>query len=167
MEQKILTVKTTRGELQYYFHGEGAISMKNPQTLSRYHELSALHPSTDGRACWFAFGQDQFDKAVAAKKNAGLLSDEDKIVHYGAGLYGTREALRSFLAYYDEREKMIREECDPQEVYFSEYNNHESMYAWDGDLGAMQVIIGIWGRDVAEGLTRYSVGYSVEQICQM
>lgn len=170
MEPKILTVQTSRGELQYYRNfktSEGAIVMKNAQTLSRYWELYNQHPSTDGRACWYAFGQDQFDKAVAAKKNAGLLSDNDKVVAGGAGLYGTCEGIRGLLQFYDERNKVIAAECDPQEVYFTEYNNHECMYAWDGDLGAVQVILDIWGKDVAERLVRFSDCYSVDEICKM
>ena len=55
-----------------------------------------------------------------------------------------------------DREKQIPTECDPQEVYFYEYNNHECMFAWDGDKEAVEIIIRHWGKDVAKSLKRYN-----------
>lgn len=45
-------------------------------------------------------------------------------------------------------------ECDPQEVYFYEYNNHECMIAWDGDKEAYDLIVGYWGEEVAKTIKR-------------
>ena len=64
---------------------------------------------------------------------------------------------------YDDR---IKEDCDPQEVYCWEYNNHESFLSWDGDMGAIQVIIDIWGADVAKTIKRRSVCYSIDELSQ-
>ena len=51
--------------------------------------------------------------------------------------------------------RRIKEECDPQEVYFWEFNNHETPYGWDGDIEVMRIIVVTWGYDVAIGLKRY------------
>lgn len=60
----------------------------------------------------------------------------------------------------------IKNECDPQEVYFYEYNNHECMISWDGDLEAIRLIIDTWGKDVAATIKRYNANSSIEDIAK-
>lgn len=167
-EKEIKTVQTSRGELQYYrdWECDGAVRMLNPQTLDRYKEIREGHPNMDRMPCFWAFGQGQFNEALAEKKRAGLISDSDKIKyhpHY-SGLYGTDEGISAFLSFYAKRDTAIPTDCDPQEVYFYEYNNHECMIDWDGDLSAIRIIIDIWGAAVAEKITRFSAGLSVADI---
>lgn len=61
---------------------------------------------------------------------------------------------RKYLATYDERAKQIPKECDPQEVYFYEWNNHETMYSWDGDYEAIKIILEYFGMEAAMSITR-------------
>ena len=56
--------------------------------------------------------------------------------------------------FYDDSRAAIPKECDPQEVYFYEYNNHECMIAWDGDKEAYDLIVGYWGEEVAKTIER-------------
>ena len=79
-------------------------------------------------------------------------------------MYGTQNGITDFINFYDDRNKAIPTECDPQEVYFYEYNNHESMFAWDGDLEAIKLIIDYYGADVARNIKRYNASMSVENL---
>lgn len=60
--------------------------------------------------------------------------------------------------------RLIAEECDPYEVYCYEYNNHECGISWDGDLGAISLIVDYWGANVAHTIRRRSAQYSIESI---
>lgn len=168
-QEKVLTVNTTRGELKYYRdwdNSEGGIVMLNPQTIERYKEIRNGHPDCDEYGVFFAFSREQFDEAVERLTKAGKIDEGSQIQYHPhvSGLYGTREAIRAYLDYYMNRNKAIPTDCDPQEVYFYEYNNHESMYDWDGDLEAMRLVIRYWGVDVAKKIKRYNAAKTVEQI---
>lgn len=80
------------------------------------------------------------------------------------GTFGTDAGLDAFFNFYKESRSAIPRECDPQEVYFYEYNNYESMYAWDGDLEAIKIIISYWGADVAHNIKRYNASKSIDDI---
>ena len=99
--------------------------------------------------------QDLFiDEGVAATsvnriaKEAGLTSMS--VYRY----FGTKDGLAAFFKFYDDSRAAIPKECDPQEVYFYEYNNHECMIAWDGDKEAYDLIVGYWGEEVAKTIER-------------
>jgi len=81
-----------------------------------------------------------------------------------SGLYGTNEGITAFLEAYENRDKAIPQECDPQEVYFYEYNNHECMLAWDGDLEAIRLVIDYFGEETARKIVRYEACKSIDQI---
>lgn len=169
-EHEIKTVKTSRGELRYYRdwdNSEGGVVMLNPQTINRYIEIRSFHPNIERYACFFAFGNEQFDHNLAAAISAGRIKEGEKLYSSSvSGLYGTAEGIHSFLKAYADRDAAIPVECDPQEVYFYEYNNHESMYAWDGDLDAVRLVMGHFGVDAARSLVRFSAGLSVDQILE-
>ena len=58
----------------------------------------------------------------------------------------------------------IRSECNPQEVYVYEYNNHECCIDWDGDLNAIRIIATVWGEDVARTIKRKNACYPIDSI---
>lgn len=166
-QQEIKTIKTTRGELRYcqdWDNWDGGIRMLNAQTTKRYKEIQDAHPDADKYGVFFAFSKEQFAKGVAHLKELGFIDDNSKLQQTGSGLIGTHECITKFLNFYEERDKAIPNECDPQEVYFYEYNNFESMYAWDGDLDAIKVIIGYWGVEVAKTIKRYNACHSISDI---
>ncbi len=158
-EKKIKTVQTPHGELRYYRdwdNSEGGVVMLNPRTLDRYREIRDGHPKIENYGCFFAFGQEQFDRNLAAAVLSGRIKESDQIVyhpHY-SGLYGTTKGVSEFLNWYHERDKAIPVECDPQEVYFYEYNNHECMFGWDGDKPAFDLIVAYFGEEVASKIVR-------------
>lgn len=167
MEAKdIQTIETTRGELRYYRdwdNCEGGICMLNPQTINRYHELKAEQSKVNVHKydVFFAFSNTKFAEEL---KRIRPLKEGEKLVRIGGGGYGTRDGVKRLFEFYESIDAKIKEECDPQEIYFYEYNNHESMFAWDGDLEVIKIIIGIWGADVARSIKRYNASMSVDNI---
>lgn len=167
-ERGIKVINTTKGELRYYRdwdNYEGGIVMMNAQTVKRYREIKDQHPDADECGVFFAFSNQQFSEGYRHLVELGHIKDGDKICQdKSTGAFGTKEGLDKFFKFYEDRDTPIKEECDPQEVYFYEYNNHESMYAWDGDLEAIKIIISIWGADVARNIKRFDASMTVEQI---
>lgn len=146
MEQKdIKTIQTTKGELRYYRDWEryeGGICMMNPVTIKRYREIHDMQPDADKCGVFFAFSNSQFHEGYDHLVELGHIQKGDKVVQTGiGGMFGTKEGIDKFLDFYEDRNKDVVAECDPQEVYFYEYNNHESMIAWDGDLEAIKITL--------------------------
>ena len=139
--------------------------MLNAQTANRYKELKKQHPNADDCGAFFAFSSEQFHEGYKRLVELGHIKDGDKVIQTNlGGLFGTKDGIDKFIGFYDKRDKLIPKECDPQEVYFYEYNNHESMIAWDGDLEAIKIIIDIWGADMARKIKRYNASKSVDDI---
>lgn len=162
-DKEILQVKTSYGVLRYWrdWESDGAINMIEPKTIKTYQKIKGGQVDSTKYAVFFAFSNEQFDKGVAELKQKGLMQEGEKIYSYGAGLLGTKRGLDEYLQALNtlskNMNKLIREQCDPQEVYFYEYNNYESMINWDGDKEAIECIRDIWGEDVADSIKRYSV----------
>ena len=169
MEEKdIKTIKTTKGELRYcrdWNNWDGGIRMLNAQTITRYKQIINEHPNADDYGVFFAFSGQQLAKGVQHIKELGFIRDESELVQdRETGAFGTDAGLTAFFKFYNDSRSAIPKECDPQEVYFYEYNNFESMYAWDGDLEAIKVIINYWGTDVARDIKRYNASRSINDI---
>lgn len=154
--EDILTVATTRGELSYTINEEGFIQMKNPQTISRYYQLRwKEQPDLDELGIFFAFSKEQYARGVEGLKKRGFIQEESELRQGTAGAIGSAQSLSKMYEAYREIDRKIVAECDPQEVYFWEFNNHETPYGWDGDLEIMKIIVGLWGFETAVGLKRY------------
>lgn len=145
------TTRTANGVTYYQdWEQEGHIVIIDPQTTALYHQLKYNDQPPAGDYFW-AFSQEQFDRAIKDKH-----LEEANIVRVSGcgGLYGTSKAIADLEAYYVSVAKRIKNECNPQEVYFWEYNNHECMYSYEGDESAIQLIIDYWGADVARTIVR-------------
>lgn len=157
-QQNIKTIKTTQGELRYYRdwdNYEGGVVMLNAKTIKRYRQIKDTHPNADKYGVFWAFSREQFAEGYKHLIELGHIKDGDKISQdKETGCYGTKDGLEGFFKFYDENLANIPKECDPQEVYFYEYNNHECMFAWDGDEDAIKIIRLYWGDEVAEKIHR-------------
>lgn len=164
----IRTVKTTQGPLHYYRdwdNSDGFIVMKDAKTIKRYKEISNLHPDADESGVFFAFDEKQFNEGYKRLVENGKIKDGGKIKYDPElNLHGTDESIGKYLSFYRDCGKHIAKECDPQEVYFYEYNSHECMYSWSGDTEAMRLIIEYWGVDVAKTITRFTACKEIEEI---
>ena len=155
--QEMNPIKTKNGLLEIYrdWDCDGAIYMKNPKTIHRYKALIDKHPDSDEYGIFWAFSNKQFDEGLEKMKNRGLTKDGEKIYSIGAGGYGVKkELIDAFFNFYEERDRQIAKECDPQEVYLYEYNNHECMIAWEGDEAAYKIVAKIFGNE-AEKIKRF------------
>ena len=148
----------TKGELRYYRdwdNYEGGVVMLNAQTIKRYRQIRNTHPDADKYGVFFAFSDKQFNEGYNRLVRLGHIKKGDKIMHdKNTGAFGTKEGLDGFFKFYDDNLAQIPKECDPQEVYFYEYNNHECMFSWDGDLEAINIIRRFWDDKIAESLCR-------------
>lgn len=145
------------------YENDGYIRIKDDDTISRYRALRYDAQPPRGNYFW-AFDKAGLLNEVARMKRDGAISQVSDLVSGGAGLFGTREALRALDRWYLEQGAMIAEECDPHEVYLYEYNNHECFVSWDGDLEAIKTIIRYYGYEVAKTIQRRNAYDSLETI---
>lgn len=141
----------------------GVLDYKHAHTLKRYKELCDERCKVDVSKydCFFAFSDKQFSEGL---KSIRPLQEGEKLVSIGAGGYGTKEGAKRLFEFYDSINDKIRSECNPQEVYVYEYNNHECCLDWDGDLNAIRIIATVWGEDVARTIKRKNACYPIESI---
>lgn len=143
---------------------EGGLDWKDAKTLKRYNELNNQHAPAKG---WFvAFNDEQFAKGLSGLIDKGEAKSKDEIIHLGAGVFGTRAGLQEMVQFYQDRSKRIAEECDPQEVYRFEFNNHECMIAYDGDLEAMRLCIDLFGKERCKSIKRFCAFYTFAGIAK-
>ncbi len=117
-------------------------------TIKTYLEIKAAYPPMN--RCFFAFNNQQFDDG---KVKSGISSDE-KIYHAGAGLYGTKDGLEAYMNGIDANLARIPKECNPQDVYEYEFDNHECHYMHD-DTEAIKLVVSYFGEDVAKTVKRH------------
>jgi hypothetical protein len=112
----------------------------------KYQEIKEQHPECIN--VFFAFSNSQFEEAI---KKQHL--ENEKIFSASAGLYGTKEGIKKFFAFYDELAKQISNECDPQEVYNYEFGNHECDYVGN-DTEAYNITLHYFGEERSKGVKR-------------
>ena len=151
-------VKTANGVKYYqdWDRTEGGICVVNAKTLKRYRELRSEQPKSEQYGVFFAFNKEQFEQGYKGIVARGFLKDGEKVCDAGNGIYGTESEIDRFLRFYEERVEQIAKECNPQEVYFEEWNNHECMFTNDDD--AMECIINTFGKEVSHTIYRVHAG---------
>ena len=157
--KRIRPIKTANGTLKLFldWDHEGAIYMENAKTIDRYKEIMSEEPDSEKYGIFWAFSDEQFEEGKARMKELGLYSEGQKIWSFGTGGYGVSEKLiDDFFAFYKNRRQRAADECDPQEVYLYEWNNHECMIGWSGDEPAYNVIVDMYGENIAKGITRFA-----------
>lgn len=145
------------------WENDGHLILSNAKTLDIYHALNEERRTCDLKRfdMFCAFTDEQFEKGAASIRP---LREGEKYVHYGAGIFGTRDGIKSYLAYSRDINDRIAKECDPQEVYCYEYNNFESCINYEGDLDAIRVIRDIFGIDVAHRIKRMNAFYDLDDL---
>jgi hypothetical protein len=98
--------------------------------------------------CFFAFSNEQFTEG---KIKAGI--EDKKILRGPAGLFGTQEGIKKLFADYDAIDKEIAENCNPQDVYNYEFDNHECSYTND-DQDPINIVVRIFGKERAKEVKR-------------
>lgn len=142
---------------------DGMMTWKNAKTLKRYKELCRERDTVNITRfdCFFAFNGRQF---AEGKRTIRPLNDGEELINFGGGGYGTKDGVKRLFKFYEDIEQRISRECDPQEVYCYEFNNHESCIAYDGDIEAIRLVARIWGVETAKTIKRRSAFYGVEEL---
>lgn len=142
---------------------DGMFSYRNAKTLDRFKELSEQIRSVDLRKfdMFAVFSKEQFEQGM---KEIRPLRQGEKLVTFGAGIYGTKDGIANCIAWIDERNKQIAAECDPQEVYVYEFNNYESAIAFDGDENAIRFVADLFGWETAKTVKRCCAYYSIDDL---
>lgn len=111
----------------------GVLEYKNAKPLKRYRELKDEQANVDTKKydVFFAFSIAQFEEGL---KSIRPLAEGEKLVRIGGGGFGTKDGAKRLFEFYESIDAKIKAECDPQEVYVYEYNNHECCIAWDLSL---------------------------------
>lgn len=145
---------------------DGFLVIKEEGTLKRYSELKEQKStvSFDKIGIFAAFSNEQFKEGYDRMVKLGHIKDGDKVYHLVAGCYGTKEGYERLTTYYEDIEKTIRAECDPQEAYYYEYNNYECCIAYDGDYDAMKQIILTFGEDAVRKVRRFRPLVPIDEI---
>jgi hypothetical protein len=112
------------------------------------------------RDCFFAFSTEQFNEGVKKHNLEG-----QKIYRGHGGLYGTSEGINELMSFYDNLNERIGKECDPQEVYNYEFDNHECSITCD-DTEVMKIVLGIFTEEQCLNIKRKNgyLNYSIEEL---
>lgn len=142
---------------------DGMLNYKNAKTLKRYHELvnERMYVDTKKFDVFFAFSKEQFEEGL---KSIRPLAEGEKLVSIGGGGFATKDGAKRLFEFYDSIEAKIKAECDPQEVYVCEYNDHECCIAWDGDLEAIKIILSTFGEEAARKIKRRHATMSIDDL---
>ena len=132
---------------------DNCIIMHNPKTINRYLELREQwsNVSTLKFDCFYAFSDSQFHKGLSRIRP---LKEGEQLCRGGGGLYGTKDGMQRYFQAMRECADKIKDECDPQEVYCYEYNNHEAQISWEHDNQIMEMVTSIFGKDAASKIIR-------------
>jgi hypothetical protein len=118
------------------------------KTTATYVKIKEIYPPMN--RCFFAFNKQQFDEG---KTQSGIMSGE-KIYSAAAGLYGTDDGLSAYMKGIDGILTRIPKECDPQDVYEYEFDNHECHFIHD-DTSAIKLVTAYFGEEVAKTVNRH------------
>lgn len=98
--------------------------------------------------CFWAFNKAQFKEKEKEFEGKKIYRSAE-----ANGLFGTKEGLKKFWAFYNDQQKQIAENCDPQEVYDYEFGNHECNYTRN-DEEAIKIVASYFGDDKAKKVKR-------------
>lgn len=123
-----------------------------------YQEIKNQQPVL--RDCFFAFSTEQFNEGVKKHNLEG-----QKIYRGYGGLYGTSEGINELMSFYNNLNERIGKECDPQEVYDYEFDNHECSITCD-DTEPMKIVMGIFTEEQCLNIKRKNgyLNYSIEEL---
>lgn len=109
------------------------------------------------KEAFFAFTQEQFEKAIREKGLQGK-----NVYRDWSGLYGTMDGIHEAREFFLRRHEEIATTCTPQEVYDYEFNDYECQYTGD-DTEAYRTAVFYFGHErVAKELKRLKNFTTVE-----
>lgn len=161
--EHITTNKATGATMRIDNDNYGVLECSGMKTIARYKELNEEWRNKK-QALFFAFNVAQYEKGKEELRAKGLYEEGEKIYSLGAGAYSTKRGMDIYFRCLKEHKLRIKKECDPQEVYWHEYNNHECCISWDGDSEAMKIIVSIWGSKAAGKILRVGAVNTIHEL---
>lgn len=139
---------------------DGMLDIHNAQTLDKYEAIrDEQYKHHHPEVVW-----EFSDVKRVLSELKPLLNEGEKIINFTNGGFATPKGLKLMEEYWASIDQRIREECDPQEVYYYEYNNHESCINMEGDTDAIEIILNIYGEEIARSIKRYSKCLTIDQL---
>ena len=108
--------------------------------------------------CFFAFSNSQYEEAIEKNNLQGK-----KIYRADGGLFGTKEGIQKLYDDYEAISNQIKEQCNPQEVYDYEFDNHECDYTHD-DEEAIKYVVSYFGDERAKEVKRRYAVTKIENL---
>lgn len=147
------------------WNNDGFIEIHNAKTLDTYEKLAyRTDPKIEDYGVFFAFSNDQFNEGYARLVKDGYINEGDKVTRGHYGMFGVFSEMLRYIDWYNDKDKQIAEQCDPQEVYWYEWRNHECNIDWDGDRPALERVIHIFGIERARKIKRVRALYEIDEI---
>lgn len=164
MEQTTTTTEN-KAYITRDWDNDGFITIHNAKTLDTYGKLMYhTDPDINDYGVFFAFSKEQFEEGYARLVKAGYIKDGEKVTRGYYGMFGVFSEMLRYMEFYKNKDKEVAEKCDPQEVYWYEWRNHECNIDWDGDRPAMEHVIRIFGVARARKITRVRGMYDIDEI---
>lgn len=126
-------------------------------SISKYLEIKKTFPPMI--ECFYAFNEKQF---VENREKAGISPDK-KIYAYNGGLYGTKNGITNYLKDIDENLARIPKECNPQQVYNFEFDNHECKHSGE-DTEVIKLVVSYFGEEVAKTVKRRCAYVNIDDL---
>lgn len=143
---------------------DGWLEIKGATTIEKYVQLRDEFNKRETPYIFFAFDEKKYEEGKERLKKNGWLNEDEKLYNLGAGGFTTKRGYLKMTQEHKELKEKIQKQCNPQEVYWYEYNNHESFISWDGDLGAIEKVIEYFGEETAKRIKRKRAMYDIESI---
>lgn len=148
------------------FENDGILRIIGASTLvtfkKLYQELTEFRYEDFG--IFVAYTKEQFKNHYDALIKEGRIREGEELVKSSDYIFGTKAGFKKLDEYLTRVKDRIKAECDPQEVYWYEYNNGECFLSWDGDAYAIKQIIHFFGIDAARNIRRISAEYSIDEL---
>lgn len=138
---------------------DGMLDIHNAQTLDKYQAIRGEQYKHKPLEVMF-----YCDLKKVVEELEPLLNDGEKIICFADGCFATPKGLSMLEEFHASINERIKKECDAQEVYYYEYNNHESCINYEGDTDAIEIILDIYGEETARTIKRYSKCITIDQL---
>lgn len=137
----------------------------NAKTINRYRELCDKQSNFTSPEITYIFaGSTEEANRKCDEWLKRICKTKDDIVVGPSGMVATKEAYKQWIDNINECNRLIKEECDPNEVYWYEFNNYECPINSEGDTRPIEFIIEIFGEEVARKIRRYRAFMTIDQI---
>jgi hypothetical protein len=124
--------------------------------MATYAEINEKQPVLVD--CFFAFSHQQYNEGIER-----MQLQNKTIINVGNGLYGTKEGIEKVYEFYEVNTKEIADNCEPQDVYDYEHNNHECSYT-KNDTEAITHVYHIFGMERTQTVKRKHKCFTLEYL---